>query len=282
MLIIGAYKSRITMSCVAFGCKSKYAAGDSISYHRFPTQDPERCRQWVRNLKRDDFTLKKFSRICSEHFTPESFNRTLDVVRLRENAVPTIFKAFPPRLQEEVARTRRKRKSPTRRSSSLLKKVKPTPGPKIDLSLFEAKENVQLDHPYSLPSAQVIKQKLQWQTNMISELADRSKKYRCQRNKISKKLGNMVDVLKDLRSKRMLSEEALSILDVMSDVPKNLLKRMQLGSGVKGSRSSYSPELRAFALTLSFYSTKAYNYVRKTFDLCLPSLSTIRNWSNNV
>uniref|UniRef100_A0A0K2TI02 THAP domaincontaining protein 9like [Strongylocentrotus purpuratus] n=1 Tax=Lepeophtheirus salmonis TaxID=72036 RepID=A0A0K2TI02_LEPSM len=96
---------------------------------------------------------------------------------------------------------------------------------------------------------------------MISELADRSKKYRCQRNTISKKLGNLVDVLKDLRSKSMLSEEPLSILDTMSDVPKNLLQRMQIGSGIKGSRSSYSPELRAFPLTSSFYSTKAYSYV---------------------
>ncbi|XP_071749625.1 uncharacterized protein [Lepeophtheirus salmonis] len=68
----------------------------------------------------------------------------------------------------------------------------------------------------------------------------------------------------------------------MSDLPKNLLKRMKIGSGIKGRRSSYSPELRAFALTLSFYSTKAYSYARKTFDLCLPSLSTIRNWYSNV
>nr|XP_040578034.1 uncharacterized protein LOC121126765 [Lepeophtheirus salmonis] len=38
------------MYCVAFGCKNKYAAGNSISYHRFPTQDPERCNQWIVNL----------------------------------------------------------------------------------------------------------------------------------------------------------------------------------------------------------------------------------------
>nr|XP_040567934.1 uncharacterized protein LOC121117543 [Lepeophtheirus salmonis] len=59
----------------------------------------------------------------------------------------------------------------------------------------------------------------------------------------------------------MLSEESLSILDSISDVPKNLLKMMQIGSGIKGSGSSYSPELRAFALTF---------------------LSTIRNLYSNV
>ncbi|XP_040582567.1 THAP domain-containing protein 1-like, partial [Lepeophtheirus salmonis] len=128
------------MSCVSFGCKNKYAKGNSISYHRFTIQDTERCRQWVRNFKRDDFTPKSFAKICSEHFTPESFNRTLDV------------------FQEEVERTCRKRKSPSKRSSSSPKKGKPSPGLNTDLSLYAAKENVQLDHPYSLPSAQLIKE----------------------------------------------------------------------------------------------------------------------------
>jgi len=39
-----------------------------------------------------------------------------------------------------------------------------------------------------------------------------------------------------------------------------------------------SPELRSFALTINFYSPTAYNYVRKTFNKCLPHASTIRKW----
>lgn len=46
----------------------------------------------------------------------------------------------------------------------------------------------------------------------------------------------------------------------------------------KGSRKKYSAELRAFALTLNFYSSKAYKYIRKTFKNFLPDLSTIRKW----
>lgn len=40
----------------------------------------------------------------------------------------------------------------------------------------------------------------------------------------------------------------------------------------------YSPELSTFALTLAFYSPKAYSYIRSTFNTCLPHPSTIRNW----
>lgn len=40
-------------------------------------------------------------------------------------------------------------------------------------------------------------------------------------------------------------------------------------------RDAYTPELRAFALTLHLYSAKAYRYIRKSFDLSLPHPSVI-------
>lgn len=44
----------------------------------------------------------------------------------------------------------------------------------------------------------------------------------------------------------------------------------------------HSPALRAFALTLHFYSPKAYSYVRKTFKNVLPHQRTIRRWYERV
>lgn len=60
-----------------------------------------------------------------------------------------------------------------------------------------------------------------------------------------------------------------------SGVPVALLKRMNLSSG-KGSK--YSPELKSFALTLQFYSSKAYEFVRKTFNLALPHQGQVKKW----
>lgn len=48
------------------------------------------------------------------------------------------------------------------------------------------------------------------------------------------------------------------------------------------TRQKYKEELRAFALTLSFYSAKAYNYVRQTFNKSLPHLSTISKWYQSI
>lgn len=41
---------------------------------------------------------------------------------------------------------------------------------------------------------------------------------------------------------------------------------------------TYPPEIRSFAMTLQYYSSKAYEYVRNQFKNCLPHPETIRLW----
>lgn len=50
----------------------------------------------------------------------------------------------------------------------------------------------------------------------------------------------------------------------------------------KGGRKCYSPSLRAFALTLNFYSPKAYNFVREQFGLSIPHAATLRSWYHEI
>lgn len=65
----------------------------------------------------------------------------------------------------------------------------------------------------------------------------------------------------------------------LSETQKQLLFR-QLK---KGKSNKYSPELRCFALTLNFYSSSAYNYVRKVFGpKVLPHPRTISKWYSVV
>jgi len=49
-----------------------------------------------------------------------------------------------------------------------------------------------------------------------------------------------------------------------------------------GGRKCFSPKLRAFALTLNFYSPKAYNFVREKFGSCLPYATTLRSWCHEI
>lgn len=48
------------------------------------------------------------------------------------------------------------------------------------------------------------------------------------------------------------------------------------------SEKSYDEDVRAFGLTLHFYSPRAYNYVRDKFNNNLPCISTIRNWYSSL
>ena len=67
----------------------------------------------------------------------------------------------------------------------------------------------------------------------------------------------------------------LSKTPIPNDIPSLLVRRRNKNVQTKhSSGEQYPEELRKFALTLSFYSSKAYNYVRKTFSQTLPSPTT--------
>jgi len=70
--------------------------------------------------------------------------------------------------------------------------------------------------------------------------------------------------------------------NTIAGVPAAIMKRMMRHKGTNVSHKLYPPELRAFALTLQFYSTKAYNFVRKTFALALPHPGSLRRWYQSV
>ena len=76
------------------------------------------------------------------------------------------------------------------------------------------------------------------------------------------------DIVKQLKKTDLISSACEEMLKRnFSEVPLSLFKRMSSNSG-KGCK--HSPELKSFALTLQFYSAKAYDFVRKTFNLALP------------
>ena len=92
----------------------------------------------------------------------------------------------------------------------------------------------------------------------------------------------MQAVIKDIEDQNLISPACAEVLEkTFSGVPLGILQRiLKKGQGKAGHE--YDVELRSFALTLNYYSSKAYNYVRETFDLCLPHPSTIRSWYTGV
>ena len=78
----------------------------------------------------------------------------------------------------------------------------------------------------------------------------------------------MTELIHDLKNKELLSQQAAENLSASFSGPALDLVMSCLKKGSGGSVRSYPPELHAFALTLQFYSSKAYDYVRLTFNKC--------------
>ena len=94
----------------------------------------------------------------------------------------------------------------------------------------------------------------------------------------------MKDVISTLSEKKLISDSHKKLLDSKySGISSEIFKRMSSvenknsGKGIK-----YSPELKSLALTFQFYSTKAYNYVRKIFKNALPSPNHISSWYSKI
>lgn len=108
--------------------------------------------------------------------------------------------------------------------------------------------------------------------------------------RISGEHNRLKESINKLWMDRTLSDEATEVLKKYIDdsVLQNELSyggEKGLAEALKdsGSRDAvYSPQIRAFAMTLSFYSRRGYEYVREQFGNNLPSLRTIRRWHQSV
>uniref|UniRef100_A0A8C6YL64 THAP-type domain-containing protein n=1 Tax=Nothoprocta perdicaria TaxID=30464 RepID=A0A8C6YL64_NOTPE len=85
----------MVICCAAANCSNRQgkALRGAVSFHRFPLKDSKRLIQWLKAVQRDNWTPTKYSFLCSEHFTKDSFSKRLEDQHrlLKPTAVPTIF-----------------------------------------------------------------------------------------------------------------------------------------------------------------------------------------------
>ena len=134
------------------------------------------------------------------------------------------------------------------------------------------------DHDQNHESPRKLEKKLRKANKHVAILNKKLKASREKTRRLKIKVKSLKAVTKQLREKKLITSSCEETLERdFSSVPLALLKRMNSNSG-KGCK--YSPELKSFALTLQSY--KAYEFVRKTFNLALPHQVQVRKWYSKI
>lgn len=128
-------------SCCACYCKNRCRKGSNIRFYKFPLNDKPLLSKWITALRRDKWLPTPSSKLCSVHFTDDCFRVYHYQIRLREDAVPTIFQ-FPDISQVDLQQSDREKKSFTRSNKRKIPKTDETLAAECLLELSFAQKDI--------------------------------------------------------------------------------------------------------------------------------------------
>ena len=260
--------------CCAFGCSNTPAKDAKLSFHTFPSAEKhlERRQKWIASVKRKNWTPTKHSVLCSAHFTSDFYRRPPGLKMpaiLKPNAIPTVFPAFPSYLQPTQTKQRR---AITRRAPSepMMQESDQPPCSETDnqeqaVRASEAhKPQRKIGRPKVAPEIRI--------PNLVRKVNTLKHKVR----RLDKKARVQKNLLGILQQENKIQSAKLSSIDgCLEELVDNEMKNR-----CRKTNRKYSEKIKEFALTMYYYSPKAYAYLRSVFKL--PNARTLRRWLETV
>ena len=94
-------------------------------------------------------------------------------------------------------------------------------------------------------------------------------------------ISNMKQLIHRLKKRSLINQTEEELLHrEFNGMKRSIFKNLLQNSNISPQSRRYTNSIKEFALTLSYYSPKAYAYVRSIMPL--PHLSLIRKWARNV
>uniref|UniRef100_A0A2A4JJZ8 THAP-type domain-containing protein n=1 Tax=Heliothis virescens TaxID=7102 RepID=A0A2A4JJZ8_HELVI len=235
--------------CSVVGCgATKNINQPNITFHRLPRNEYKK-RIWLEAIGKENLrTNTKDIFICSQHFDENAFNRTLDILRLRDDAVPTLFQNYQTSDQHQPST------SSNAESSS---------GNRCDTGLGDILRQVH---------------------HLQEKVTGQKKKIKCLNETVRRqriKIETYQQIIKKLKQENMVTHENCIALEQCAGPKDLMLRQISKSKGLPVERQ-YSEEVRKFALTLNFLSPRAYDFVRSEYDCCLPHRRTLSKWYQSV
>ncbi|XP_058855486.1 THAP domain-containing protein 2-like isoform X1 [Acipenser ruthenus] len=187
--------------CAAFACSKLSTKGCGNTFHLFP-KNIERRQLWVARMRRQEFKPSNRAVLCSDHFEEAYFDKTGQTVRLRPDAVPTIFN-FPDHLQKKAG----SRKPPARRQPAEQHKNPPEAGSNHQQTSLD-KEISAADHQYCAASPLSTKRKLHQTVDAFQACKKRLKLGQQQTRRLQKKVEALQNAVDSMQSSHMISESS--------------------------------------------------------------------------
>ncbi|XP_031358400.1 THAP domain-containing protein 1-like [Photinus pyralis] len=244
--------------CCAYGCSNEWNPNLNIPFHTFPLKRPEILRLWVQAVRLVGFKPTATTVICGKHFTPDSYlESALNKNLLKKDAVPSIFN-FPRHLMKTMTARREIIRHVNKDCSSDCTMD-------VDEFLNTNDKNTQTS-PRKLKRS-LVEQRMSRKIKILQQ--------RLRRRESSIK--NMKDLINLLRSNKKSDGDLEDTLSRnFSNFALELFKCEAGNKKVAPTQRRYTEEMKAFALTLYFYSPKAYQFVRS--KIFLPHCSVMRKW----
>ena len=255
--------------------------------YRFPLKDVDMLQKWesaVMKLNNNQvWKATRFSFICSNHFEnqdyiiPPSSDRPC---RLKKYAVPSVFSMPDQSNAMGLSNAERNRLGIPRKRNLPRESSGMSPAAKVFLDHNYARqmtENLAEGQDLNDNEQEEAEEKPDLSQKLRQKIKNLQQKLRRSKNK----LDNMGNLISHLQEKLVISSEQAGILHASFDnLQLSLFKNTKKNAKRKPSGRRYDDQVKEFALTLYFYSPKAYKYVRSIIPL--PDPSSLRGWSSSV
>ncbi|XP_063395418.1 uncharacterized protein LOC134680255 [Cydia fagiglandana] len=285
-------------TCVIKCCKNytdRKKKRDGITFHRINKENKDWTNRLVDIIRKcrheTDWIPSKSSVICSVHFDANDFYTSKGGrLYLVSNAIPKKF-LEPSNRQEQylnVTNTCNFFQKSRLETESILIEEKENSNTKINIDIqnkpvdCEEASDINIENPmivlYS-PKKRNLKESLIKKEILVRKLRKKLRTANQNIKRLQSRNKSLKDILKNLKENNLIDTDLFGKLneDIIAVNLFNNYNRKKLKKNIK-----YSPVIKKFCLTLNYYSPKAYDYVRDTFNTCLPHRKTLSKWYGNL
>lgn len=242
---------------------------------RFPWKNPALLKQWIVAIKRNEWHPSRHSKLCSAHFKASDYLDRPGTERkyLKEGVVPRVFSFTQAKPERRLVV--RHQSAPS--TSDCIQLDQSIPSTSDDIEMLSVE--LTLQEPQSVTPSTPKKTKKSTNSPVTPTKQKYRRKIKILQQRLKRRdtrIRSLKNLIASLKKKGGNDNLVHAIEHNFDEDFFKILQSQFLNKGKKTGKR-YDERTKSFAMTLQFYSPKAYKFVRGIFR-SLPHPATIRKW----